>query len=517
MDKTRVTSDGITVSKPEIVRGDTVFTVWEPNESNAREVVLAGPNASYYKYMQKIPAGYVAEGAIPAYQYKPVIGYDPEVLNRYRQYIIEGEKANDYKSVLGHILDAIRGLKQGGYLQKYASGGKSQNQILSQVMQIIKKAANEIQRQSPGEGVSQLIQLMQDPNGSQVLQTIASQYPEAGQIISAAQEYASQLAKKGSKLLKKAGCGCGTTKKLMKSGGKLIEIEVDCNGLPIFAKKGTKLLKGQIGLDSNKLLNKEYRGYKSGSAGDAQYHFYLGDDGKWRKQTATNGQWDTNNIQEIPGNIWDNEEFKSWRSGRNDNGTMVGGIRDEDFFVQGFSFDPTTKQGKFADTQSAIAALGQQGYNEYNSGPAATWGSAVGTVSNSATGTTGAVTAQQAVDQLGHRGALRTAKDIYRAERRAARKGFNKQISANLGLANKMAWNQNKELRAQRKQNLKNIKNRYQQNVLNIGHTLLGSKNTTTPGTSQPITTQSSTQNPLTGQYDLTQTQKREGYLERFK
>jgi thiamine pyrophosphate-dependent acetolactate synthase large subunit-like protein len=115
------------------------------------------------------------------------------------------------------------------------------DKVVNQIMSVIQSAAKELQSGKPGNAVKQLAAILQDEQGSQRLNQIAESSKEARQIIEAVQELMQSsnpmtALKCGGKMKKKKvvkaskGCKCETYKKLMREGGVLTEVEVDCNG-----------------------------------------------------------------------------------------------------------------------------------------------------------------------------------------------------------------------------------------------------------------------------------------------
>lgn len=206
------------------------------------------------------------------------------------------KNAGEYKSSIPFFFDQLKkfvGLKENGgklsWMNKFANGGQA-NKMMQQIISIVKKAAQEIQKGQPGEGVQALAQIMQDQQGAQLIQQLSQQNPQIGEIAQAAMEMV-QSAEKGSKLenkFAKGGCACKKHKKLMKIGGKLTEVTVDCEDriiVPV-AKKGCKVRKGESGLAFNPSgLTETYRTGAQGTGTSGQTHYYLADDGKWRMQT----------------------------------------------------------------------------------------------------------------------------------------------------------------------------------------------------------------------------------------
>lgn len=133
-----------------------------------------------------------------------------------------------------------KNFENGNWLTRYQQGGQM-DKVVNQIMSIIQSAAKELQSGKPGNAVKQLAAILQDEQGSQILDQIAQNSEEASQIIEAVQELVQSsnpmtALKCGGKMKKKKvvkaskGCKCETYKKLMREGGVLTEVEVDCNG-----------------------------------------------------------------------------------------------------------------------------------------------------------------------------------------------------------------------------------------------------------------------------------------------
>jgi hypothetical protein len=132
----------------------------------------------------------------------------------------------------------IFGYKQGGWLNKFADGGTtptqqpSQEQIMKELMSIVQQAATELQSNKPGQGVQTLAQIVNDPQGAELLNMLVQQVPEIEQVIEAVSQMAGsyKCGGKAKKKVKKGAKGCIPCKKLMRIGGTLTNVMVDCEG-----------------------------------------------------------------------------------------------------------------------------------------------------------------------------------------------------------------------------------------------------------------------------------------------
>jgi hypothetical protein len=132
----------------------------------------------------------------------------------------------------------IFGHKQGGWLHKFQGGGTtptqqpSQEQVMKELMSIVQQAATELQSNKPGQGVQTLAQIVNDPQGAELLNMLAQQVPEIEQVIEAVSQMvgAYKCGGKAKKKVKKGAKGCIPCKKLMRIGGKLTNVMVDCEG-----------------------------------------------------------------------------------------------------------------------------------------------------------------------------------------------------------------------------------------------------------------------------------------------
>lgn len=273
-------------------------------------------------------------------------------------------------------LPAVEGQSQGSRMNKFQNGGSTQptqDQVMKELMAIVQQAATELQSNKPGQGVQTLAQIANDPQGSQLLDALVQQVPEAGQIVEAVMKMvgAFKCGGKTKKKVKKGAKGCIPCKKLMRVGGKLINIWSDCEGNIISKHQvgGWLIPKGSMGLVTNKLLNAKYRtAMTPETAGsNGQKHYYMDDTGKWYGQhwvTNEDGTGGWQNIDEDQNAL--REAALAWaRGNKSAEGQFENPVND--FFVNGFTWDYDKGTGAFlGDDREALArtTLGDQLYNE---------------------------------------------------------------------------------------------------------------------------------------------------------
>lgn len=188
----------------------------------------------------------------------------------------------------------------GGWLNKFQGGGTtptqqpSQEQVMKELMSIVQQAATELQSNKPGQGVQTLAQIVNDPQGAELLNMLVQQVPEIEQVIEAVAQMAGsyKCGGKAKKKVKKGAKGCIPCKKLMRIGGTLTNVMVDCEGNIIskhqaggrFIPKAEKgLTKEQLAmLDTSHDLNwaKGQAAFTKTKTAKTGTHYYLGDDGK---------------------------------------------------------------------------------------------------------------------------------------------------------------------------------------------------------------------------------------------
>jgi hypothetical protein len=215
----------------------------------------------------------------------------------------EDAKANVQPNKLQQIVHWVgdKATQFGGWLNRFEAGGvipqqPSQEQIMQQLMQLVQQAAGEIQSKKPSQAVQQLAQIAQDPQGAEMLDMLTQEVPEVGQIVEAVMNMigAFKCGGKTKKKVKKGAKGCVPCKKLMKVGGRLTNVLVDCEGNIIKYSEGGRFIpKGYIGLNTENLVSKDYRTHKQGIAGTDTTHYYIDDHGNLRQQGVTKGNWNS--------------------------------------------------------------------------------------------------------------------------------------------------------------------------------------------------------------------------------
>ncbi len=388
------------------------------------------------------------------------------------------------------------------YLQQ--GGQVDANQVMQQVVSIIETAGQELQKGEVGKGVQTLVQLLQDQQGQEIISQVVQQIPELGQIVEAvAQEVqAPQSAEKGAILEAANGCkSCRNYKQLMRRGGKLIEVLVDCNGVPVIkAKKGCKIRKGRLGLGDG-IVNQKYIGaYLTNAPAPAQGQesniFYDPNTKTLRQNVYSDGAWTVQDFgtEKLAKDATDQDTSKPYIYFDQATGTLMQQTYDpnkgwqqdnikeyagmpEDFYAKGYN----SQTGVFDTAENAIAALGQQKYNSYADAAPIMYG-VTGTAGNRAIGLQAAApNAEQAMQQLGGvRNALRWNRDVDRSRRRADYKKYRESLrdtyspsftSSAVGNASS-ATEVRRQLRKQHKTDIAQRKNDYtinQMKLLNSG------------------------------------------------
>lgn len=141
------------------------------------------------------------------------------------------------------LLDKAKIKKQGGYLTKYALGGATQ-QASSQeeekgLITLIDAAYQEVASGKPGDSFVYVAQLLQDAEAMVKLDALKAKDPNIEDKLNAIEEVAmanSMYMKRGGCVkskktkVKKGAKGCVPCKKLMRIGGKLVNVLTDCEG-----------------------------------------------------------------------------------------------------------------------------------------------------------------------------------------------------------------------------------------------------------------------------------------------
>jgi len=330
---------------------------------------------------------------------------------------------------LEDFLRSIGIRKNGGWLGKFQDGGFVQQSTSPEqdVMNTIDAAIGEMQTNRPGKAVQKLAAMMQDPSYSMIIDMMRQEYPQIESILNTVERMvgAYKCGGKTKKKVKKGAKGCIPCKKLMRVGGKLINVWTDCEGKIISKHQagGWLIPKGYNGLLTDKLVADKYRTINTGTATEGAEHYYIADDGSLRRQYAVannnNGyDWAYENLNQ---NL-NHEGFNKWLSGTiNDNtGERVGGV--SDFWSNGVNYNNGAIT--FNDETTAKGILGEE---EYNKG--AITGNSVHGVSKSGNTWLGDkvedlnVTAQDYVQHHGGwQNAMQAEDDILKAKRRASRK-----------------------------------------------------------------------------------------------
>ena len=199
------------------------------------------------------------------------------------------------------LIDKAKIEKNGGWLTKYQLGGEAPQQAQTedkQLLALITSAYREVASGKLGESFMYVAQLLQDSQGSAKLDSLRTQIPELEEMLSAIEEVAFQQSaymKKGGcatkKKVKKGAKGCVPCKKIMKVGGKLVNVLTDCEGNIISKHQagGWLVPKGEEGLTAQQKamlnpaqdLNWARRQAASTSTNTAKEgkHYYKGADG----------------------------------------------------------------------------------------------------------------------------------------------------------------------------------------------------------------------------------------------
>ena len=169
----------------------------------------------------------------------------------------EPEKTKQKGRDLWNLVD-VRQQQNGGWLSKFDLGGTVQQpesdkqKRMKELLLIINGAAKELSTKQPGDNVAYLAQVMQDPQEAELIEALVAEIPDAQEIIDQVNQLSSQMFKCGGKTkkkVKKGAKGCVPCKKLMKVGGKLINVWTDCEGKIIHKNaKGGWIVKAEGGI-----------------------------------------------------------------------------------------------------------------------------------------------------------------------------------------------------------------------------------------------------------------------------
>lgn len=166
----------------------------------------------------------------------PVETEVPEEYYDYWRNAFEQARANAQPNLLQRGVHLVgRGIeKAGNWLQRFENGGTTQSAVSTEqdVMNTIDAAIGEIQTKRPGQAVQKLAAMMQDPNYSMIIDMIKQEYPQIEGILNTVEQMvgAFKCGGKAKKKVKKGAKGCVPCKKLMRVGGKLVNVWSDCEG-----------------------------------------------------------------------------------------------------------------------------------------------------------------------------------------------------------------------------------------------------------------------------------------------
>ena len=208
------------------------------------------------------------------------------------------------------LLDKAKIQKNGGWLTKYQLGGEAPQQAQTedqQLLALVTSAYKEVASGKLGESFMYVAQLLQDSQGAAKLDSLRTQIPELEEMLTAIEEVAFQQSaymKRGGcakkKKVKKGAKGCVPCKKLMKVGGKLINVLTDCEGRVIskHTTGGWLVPKGEDGLTAEQkaMLNptqdlnwaKQQAASTSTNIAKTGKHYYKGADGIYEVEASGN-------------------------------------------------------------------------------------------------------------------------------------------------------------------------------------------------------------------------------------
>ena len=252
------------------------------------------------------------------------------------------------------LLNLPNRLASGGWLSKFENGGATQQpeankqKRMQELLLIINGAAKELSTKQPGDNVAYLAQVMQDPQESELLEAIVAEIPDAQAVLDQVNQMSSQMFKCGGKTkkkVKKGAKGCVPCKKLMKVGGRLINVWSDCEGNIISKHQvgGWLIPKGEDGLEAKYKVSSAYRTNKTGTGTIGQQHYFIGADGNlYNQQVNDSGLWGTGTLVTSG---FDDENFNNWSN-------SLGA--DDGFWATGFNKDKNI----FDTEANARAAMG---------------------------------------------------------------------------------------------------------------------------------------------------------------
>lgn len=371
------------------------------------------------------------------------------------------------------LIDKAKIEKHGGYLNKYALGGAAQQPNTEEeekgLMTLIDSAYREITSGKPGDNFVYVAQLMQDAEAMVKLDALKAKDPSIEDKLNVIEEAAisnSMYMKKGgctrkkTTKVKKGAKGCVPCKKLMRVGGKLVNILTDCEGNIIHKHQiGGWIRKGSTGFNTS-VLNSDFTKAKTGTTGaTGQVHYYQDANGRWLQQSwqdgagGNPGSWSTGTSE------YDANAFQEWRNANANN-----------IFKTGFTANWDNYSGTFDTQENAIAALGQ---TEFDKGwTSKTVRGVTGEKGNTWLGTEAKdPTAQDYVNQYGLQGALQKESRLRAArllqaknDKRAARRSAweNGLVGSGQLKSIRTAWkNQRDAIKSQHKAQAANLINTY--------------------------------------------------------
>lgn len=368
------------------------------------------------------------------------------------------------------LMDKAKIQKNGGWLAKYQLGGEVPQQTQTedqQLLALVTSAYKEVASGKLGQSFMYVAQLLQDSQGAAKLDSLRTQIPELEEMLSAIEEVALQQSaymKRGGcakkKKVKKGAKGCVPCKKLMRVGGRLVNILTDCEDNVIHKHQiGGWIRKGSTGFNTA-VLNSDFTKAKNGTTGTpGQVHYYQDANGRWLQQSwqegvgGNPGSWSTGT------SVYDASDFQEWRNANADN-----------IFKTGFTANWDNYSGTFDTQENAIAALGQA---EFDKGwTSKTVRGVTGEKGNTWLGTEAKdPTSQDYVNQYGLQGALQKESRLRAArllqaknDRKAARRSaWENGLVGDGQLRNiRTAWkNQRDAIKSQHKAQAANLINTY--------------------------------------------------------
>lgn len=264
---------------------------------------------------------------------------EPDEIGNWRPGIYTGDPEKTKQKVrnLWNLPD-VRQNRNGGWLSKFDLGGTVQQpesdkqKRMKELLLIINGAAKELSTKQPGDNVAYLAQVMQDPQEAALIDAIISEIPDAQEVIDQVSQLSSQMFKCGGKTkkkVKKGAKGCVPCKKLMKVGGKLINVWTDCEGRIIHKNaKGGWIVKAEGGIPggfaygNQNLLTFDDISKTTGQADESKYYF----------DPTTNQLMKT---------TW-NATTNKWDAGQSTNDAITAGVGDGQVNLWKEGYNPQT-------------------------------------------------------------------------------------------------------------------------------------------------------------------------------